>query len=95
MTKPGGVTISECLFKRKPIFIYHSLPGQEEINIQKLEKSGLIISLQHWREDELSLEAQLSKFYMDNTHFKRYKGIINDYHKDIIEKTPTQILEEI
>src|SRR5699024_6982405 len=30
LTKPGGVTISESLFQRKPIFIFDALPGQEK-----------------------------------------------------------------
>ncbi|PLT35648.1 glycosyltransferase [Bacillus sp. V5-8f] len=95
VTKPGGITISECLFKRKPIFIYHSLPGQEEINVEKLEKSGLIISLHGWRGERRSLEEQLNKFYTNNTHVERYQDSIQNYQKSIIEKAPWTILEEI
>ena len=45
LTKPGGVTISESLFKRKPIFIFDALPGQEEINLEQLKKLGLVFHL--------------------------------------------------
>lgn len=32
ITKPGGITITECLWKQVPIFVYEALPGPEEMN---------------------------------------------------------------
>lgn len=52
VTKPGGVTVSECLRKRLPVFIYYTLPGQEEMNLRHLQSMGLIFSLEGWNEDE-------------------------------------------
>ncbi|MDQ0217864.1 UDP-glucuronosyltransferase [Peribacillus cavernae] len=95
VTKPGGVTISECLFKRKLIFIYHALPGQEEINVQMLEKSGLIFQLKQWKNDNQSLEDQLYPFFQSNTLLESYQDRINEYHHNIIEKIPSQIIEEL
>lgn len=37
ISKPGGVTITECLWKRLPIFVYDALPGQEEFNLSFIE----------------------------------------------------------
>ncbi|WP_249872323.1 MGDG synthase family glycosyltransferase [Oceanobacillus saliphilus] len=48
ITKPGGVTMSECLWKRIPIFVYEALPGQEEINLNYLKNQGLIFHLDNW-----------------------------------------------
>lgn len=45
VTKPGGVTISEALRKRVPIFINGSLPGQEEVNLQFLLEEGIAFQL--------------------------------------------------
>ncbi len=42
ITKPGGVTLSEALCKRLPIFTHSALPGQEEINKQYLLAKNLI-----------------------------------------------------
>ncbi|QGS68545.1 hypothetical protein CV093_08425 [Oceanobacillus sp. 143] len=42
ITKPGGVTITESLWKKLPIFVYEALPGQEEINLNYLQRQGLI-----------------------------------------------------
>ncbi|WP_087972128.1 MGDG synthase family glycosyltransferase [Oceanobacillus rekensis] len=49
ITKPGGVTISECLWKRLPIFVYEALPGQEELNLNYLKSQGLIFHLDQWK----------------------------------------------
>jgi processive 1,2-diacylglycerol beta-glucosyltransferase len=40
--KPGGVTVSEALWKRVPIFIHSALPGQEEENLRYLESQKLV-----------------------------------------------------
>lgn len=58
ITKPGGVTISEALMKRVPIFIHSALPGQEVINQQFLEKERLGWVLRpHERYDEQLLRV--------------------------------------
>ncbi|YAR63655.1 hypothetical protein ACUIAK_14610 [Bacillus cytotoxicus] len=63
ITKPGGVTISESLFKRKPIFIYHVLPGQEEINLQQLKKLGVIIPLNKVTGKKKLLRSNYAPFF--------------------------------
>lgn len=45
ITKPGGVTISEAIKKKLPIFIHSVLPGQEEVNMDYLAKRGLVRKL--------------------------------------------------
>lgn len=60
LTKPGGVTVSESLFKRKPILIYDAWPGQEEINLQKLKKAGLIFHL-----NKKNIHAQICTILQD------------------------------
>lgn len=41
ITKPGGVTISEVLQKRIPIFVNNYLPGPEEVNLHFLLDNGI------------------------------------------------------
>jgi len=41
ITKPGGMTISECLVKGLPILVFNPLPGQEERNSQYLLSRNL------------------------------------------------------
>lgn len=69
ITKPGGVTITECLRKRLPIFVYEALPGQEEINLHYLKSQALIYHLENLNtmtnvEDEIidTLQHDLARF---------------------------------
>lgn len=55
ITKPGGVTITESLWKKLPIFVYGALPGQEEVNLHYLKSQGLIFHLENW---ELSMNVE-------------------------------------
>lgn len=82
VTKPGGMTISECLYKHLPIFLLPPLPGQEEQNFQYLIKAGLVIN------DSTSinlagLEEQLLKFlgnsFLREKHLVKLKQHLNDY----------------
>ena len=41
ISKPGGLTTSECLVSGLPMIIINPIPGQEEQNAEFLEKSGL------------------------------------------------------
>ncbi|KKB39779.1 MGDG synthase family glycosyltransferase [Bacillus thermotolerans] len=45
VTKPGGITITEVLEKSLPVFIFDTLPGQEEINMSYLQKQRLIYQM--------------------------------------------------
>lgn len=45
ITKPGGLTISEALIKKLPIFIMSPIPGQEEKNAQFLINSGAAVRI--------------------------------------------------
>ncbi|HEK9100151.1 UDP-glucuronosyltransferase [Bacillus pfraonensis] len=95
VTKPGGVTISESLFKRKPIFIYHVLPGQEEINLQQLKKLGVIFYLNKWKDEKETLEEQIYSFFQNKNQVQRYQERITEYHGQLITKEPSQIIKEV
>jgi processive 1,2-diacylglycerol beta-glucosyltransferase len=56
ITKPGGITISEALKKRIPIFVHSALPGQEQINLKKLVEEKLVVLLT----EEIAFEEQIT-----------------------------------
>ncbi|WP_449536626.1 MGDG synthase family glycosyltransferase [Ferdinandcohnia sp. Marseille-Q9671] len=91
ITKPGGVTISECLMKRIPTFIYHALPGQEEINLQELLRMGLVVKLPHWGEIAdlegllLTEVKRLDKLYQN----------IDVFHNHLSQQTAGEIVHKI
>ncbi|WP_165887032.1 MGDG synthase family glycosyltransferase [Scopulibacillus darangshiensis] len=84
VTKPGGVTISEALRKRLPIFIHSALPGQEFINLQYLEDKHLVYKL---KTDE-SLEKQISEVFSNDIEiYKRERAIESFLSEQDVEST--------
>ncbi|CUB41299.1 Processive diacylglycerol beta-glucosyltransferase [Bacillus cereus] len=95
VTKPGGVTISESLFKRIPIFIYHVLPGQEEINLQQFKELGVIFHLNKWENERSRIDKQLQSFFQNENQLQRHQERITKYHQQLINKEPSQIIKEL
>lgn len=92
ITKPGGVTVSECLMKKKPLFIYEPLPGQEKINKDQLRRLGLAIPIDFKKE---SLEKQLFDFFDYETKKKTYQKRVNIFHQQLEKRPLHVIIEEI
>jgi processive 1,2-diacylglycerol beta-glucosyltransferase len=40
VTKPGGLTVTECLHLKKPLLLVSPIPGQEEANIRFIEQKN-------------------------------------------------------
>ncbi|MEH7237414.1 MGDG synthase family glycosyltransferase [Bacillus sp. JJ1562] len=79
ITKPGGVTISEAIKKRIPIFIHSVLPGQEEINMNYLERKGLVQKLNKTR----SVEEQVVTALKNPAGIIQMNKAINLYLSEI------------
>lgn len=94
VTKPGGVTISECLNKKIPVLIYHALPGQEQINLSLLRNMGLVFDFNSWHEIDC-FETELKRFSKKNNIFPRYLKAINQYKAQLSDKPISQILHQI
>ncbi|MCQ6274891.1 UDP-glucuronosyltransferase [Bacillus sp. V3B] len=90
LTKPGGVTISESLFKRKPIFIYDALPGQEEINLKQLKDLGLVFHL-----NKGEVYEQLYSILQNQNELKRYQNRVANFHSRLHTKEPSELIAEI
>ena len=66
ITKPGGLTSTECLVMRKPMLIINPIPGQEEENAEFLLNNGAAVQIfdakstkpfiEHLLTDEIRLE---------------------------------------
>lgn len=50
ITKPGGLTVAECLYLQKPLLLINPIPGQEEKNAEFLEKNNYGKWARHSRE---------------------------------------------
>lgn len=92
ITKPGGVTVSECLMKKKPLFIYEPLPGQEKINKDQLSRLGIAMPI--YLKDE-PLEIQLYNFFYHQTKQKAYHARLDAFHQHLEKRPIHVVIEEI
>ncbi|NSL51078.1 MGDG synthase family glycosyltransferase [Calidifontibacillus erzurumensis] len=90
VTKPGGVTISECLFKRKPIFIYDALPGQEQINLQQLKSLGLVFQLTN-----NNIQKQIVTTLKNEDAMKQYFKNLERFHAQLHQEEPSKLILKI
>ncbi|ASB90519.1 glycosyltransferase [Bacillus sonorensis] len=93
ITKPGGVTISECIEKKLPVFIYHALPGQEEMNLSLLKKKGLVIELNKGKKQPI--EQQLLAFFNSKEGIRRHHMHVSQYLQETSDRNISKILDEI
>ena len=61
VTKPGGLSVSECLAKQRPMLLVSPIPGQEERNADYLLESGAAIKAV----DAATLEFKLGRLLAD------------------------------
>ncbi len=91
ITKPGGVTISECLNKKLPIFVYDILPGQEEQNLIFLKNEGLVHHLDAWRTQE-NIEQEILTVMCQKK--QEIISAINNYLTEIELNDPVSFIIE-
>lgn len=89
ITKPGGVTVSEALQKRLPIFIHSTLPGQEEINFRNLISRGLVYSLNI----DQSIEKQLLRVLDNEAELTFFYERVNKFYQGLDVRAWEKILE--
>ena len=89
VTKPGGVTVSEALRKKLPIFVHSVLPGQEERNFTYLLNRGLAFPLKQ----QGSLQDQLEQILLNEQAMQHYKQAVNLYHEQLAIKTADDFIK--
>lgn len=92
LTKPGGVTISESLKNRIPIFIYQVLPGQEEMNYSHFNDLNLVYRLNM----DIPIGEQLKDFFVadESTHFQiRLSNYLSQFEQTNYSKVLQNILQ--
>lgn len=61
VTKPGGLSVSECLARRRPMLLVSPIPGQEERNADYLLEAGAAIKAV----DAATLQFKLARLLKD------------------------------
>ena len=70
ITKPGGLTVTECLASSLPIVIINPIPGQEEENAEFLVNNDVAI----WIKKEDNISRALKNLYRNTEHFNLMKN---------------------
>ena len=68
VTKPGGLTTTECIVKRLPMIIPFYIAGQEEENIEFLKQEKLAIVLN----DVSELPEELKRIISNKEKYNEY-----------------------
>lgn len=86
LTKPGGVTVSECLRKRLPIFIYGALPGQETYNLFHLHAQRVVIDLTEKKRVVNKWEEWLGDFFSSLSGLAKWRNNADSYMENVREQ---------
>jgi processive 1,2-diacylglycerol beta-glucosyltransferase len=70
VTKPGGLTTSECLARGLPMVIVNPIPGQESRNSDFLLESGAGVKVNH----VCTLTAKLNELLRDTDRLARLRA---------------------
>ncbi|MBU5266143.1 MGDG synthase family glycosyltransferase [Virgibacillus proomii] len=92
ISKPGGVTITECLSKRLPIFVCEALPGQEEFNLSYLKSQGLIFHLDNWNSSS-NVEDRITDILMNG--LSDFNERLEEFDKYLEKNDTSKIIEKI
>lgn len=86
VTKPGGLSTSECISLQKPMLLINPIPGQEELNAHNIENLGLgklstnlVEDLKHMLNHLPTYVSQFEKITKHDT-----QNIYQKHFKDIL-----------
>ncbi|MDO4720851.1 MAG: glycosyltransferase [Peptostreptococcaceae bacterium] len=78
VTKPGGLTVTECLLKELPMIVPFYIPGQEKDNLDFLLNSGLAVRPTY----NAGLETLLKNFYDFPDKLERIRSNMRLFKKE-------------
>ena len=94
VTKPGGLTITECIAKKLPMIIPFYILGQEEENIEFLKRENIANIL----EDVTQLPDAIKELIENKEIYNRYidnmSNLSNKYSIENIKKLVNKIVLE-
>lgn len=91
ITKPGGLTVTECLCFKKPMVLIRSAGGQEKDNYRFLTKKGYAINAV-W---QLKFRHTLKKLCNNPIHLKKMQNNLEELNKEEAMKKLYNLVEDI
>lgn len=90
ITKPGGLTTTECILKELPMIIPFYIPGQEKENLEFLLNNGLAVK----PSKNINLEVILKTFISDPSKLERIKTSMRYCKKEDSARKIAELLKE-
>lgn len=86
VTKPGGLSTSECISLKKPMLLINPIPGQEELNALNIENLGLGKLSKNIIEDVKFMLENLEQYQNNFSTIQTYdtQNIYQKFFKDIL-----------
>lgn len=84
VTKPGGLSTSECIALKKPMLLINPIPGQEELNAYNIEHLGLGLLAKNINQDLKIMLLNLSTYQknFDKLIYNDTQQIFTHFFKD-------------
>lgn len=91
ITKPGGITLSEAIACRLPLFLYRPVPGQELNNARYLQNEGIAVIAR----DAARLRAEIDNLFFDEERLSGIRAKMENLRKpEAAEAIVNDILEQ-
>ncbi len=94
ISKPGGLTTSEAIVRRLPMFIPYMIPGQEEENAEFLVKSGAAKIIDDFRTISQDIDYLIENPSLLRTMKKRIEDLAINYSLDNIVKLGDRLVNK-
>lgn len=91
ITKPGGLTVTECILKQLPMIIPFYIPGQEEDNLHFLLNNGLAVRPTR----SAGLTTLLKNFYNHPEKLERIRQNMADSKKEHSAERIVDLIEKM
>lgn len=78
LTKPGGLTVTECILKELPMIVPFYIPGQEKDNLDFLLNNGLAVRPTY----NAGIETLMKNFYDFPEKLERIRGNMRLFKKE-------------
>lgn len=90
ITKPGGLSLTECINLKKPMILVSPLPGQEEENLKIIESYGAGVS-----GINKSLKKIVNKIYKDSKIYDNMMKGVEKISKEYDNKKIIELIKNI
>ncbi len=99
ITKPGGLTVTECLFLKKPMLLINKSAGQEKANYKYLVKNKFALKASNLKEfgtylTKIAKNPQILKKMSDNMDQDKKKTAIDELYSLVMKEHKFKVINK-